>query len=163
MTRLLTGGLAAVIAGALCVAPTAHAGGTPAWNGPYAVTFHVDQKTGTSIAAGQYEAAYTKNYVFITDCSSGSCEATIVDGPPSKNLVVPQPMSFTWEGTQWGQSSRWQWDCLRPDGTVEWNPARSIVNYVPQSDGSLSGVFRTTITRGECEGSVDIPVSAIPA
>lgn len=167
MTRHLTGGIlgmaAVAMAGSLCLAPAAQAGGVPAWNGPYAVTFHVDQKSGTSIAASQPEAAYTRTYVFATDCSSGDCVATIVDGPPSKNLVVPQPMSFTWDGTQWEQTNTWKWDCLRPDGAIEWNPADSIVNYVPQADGSLSGVFRTDITRGECQGSVQIPVSAVPA
>jgi hypothetical protein len=163
MNRYVIGVGTAVLAASMYSAPPAQAGGTPAWNGAYAVTFHVDRKVGTSVAASQPENAYTKTYTFASDCSSGECVATIVGGPPSKNLVVPQPMSFAWAGSQWKQVSTWKWDCLLPDGTVEWNPAQSTVNYIPQSDGTLVGNFRTDIARGACAGTVDIPVTAVPA
>lgn len=56
-------GIAAAAVGAsVGLAPAAQAGGVPAWNGPYAVS------------------AYTGTYTFLTDCSSGDCVATIIDG-----------------------------------------------------------------------------------
>lgn len=145
------------------MAPAAAARDAPAWNGPYEVTFHADQKNGTSVAAHQPEKTYTSRYVFNTDCPADGCVAKIVDGPRSKNMGMDQPMEFSWNGNQWEQSSDWKWDCRRADGSVAWSPARSDVNYMPKPDGSLSGIFHTQILSGECRGSIDIPVSAAPA
>jgi hypothetical protein len=53
-------------------------------------------------------------------------------------------------------------DCLLPDGTVEYDPAKSVVAFTPQANGALSGVFHTDISSGACQGNVDMPVSAVP-
>ena len=82
---------AASLIGAVSVAPPAMAGGVPTWNGAYAVTFNVDQKTGTSVAATQRQSAYTEVYQVASSCASGECVATIVDGPAPSNPTVPEP------------------------------------------------------------------------
>ena len=53
---------AAVLVIAAAAAPPAHADPAPQWNGWYRVTFHVDQKSGSSMAAGQPEEPYTVSY-----------------------------------------------------------------------------------------------------
>jgi hypothetical protein len=153
-------GLAVVVATALTVAPAAAADDTAQWDGMYKVTFHTDQKTGTSIAATQQETPYTAAYTFKTDCSSGKCIASVVDGPTPKDNVA-QSVTFDWTGAQWTRSQSWNWDCQHPDGTITYDPAYSLTNYVPQPDGSLAGTFQTTISTGDCQGTVSIPVSAV--
>lgn len=165
MFRYLWGALsvmvAALLGGALWVAPPATAGGAPTWTGAWAVTFQVDQKTGTSVAARQSEAAYTNVYTFASTCATDPCTATIVDGPPPSNSTVPQPITFSWNGSAWELVNKWQWNCLLPDGTIEWDPANAAVTYTPQADGSFKGEWTTTITSGTCQGTVYIPTKAV--
>ncbi|HOB47834.1 MAG TPA: hypothetical protein PKK01_00760 [Mycobacterium sp.] len=149
-------------AASLLTAPYASADPAPQWDGWYEVTFHTDQKTGTSAAASQREEAYTAWYKFATDCSSGTCTASVVDGPTPKDNV-PKTTSFTWNGTQWTRSESWRWDCLLPDRTITYDTASSVTNYSPQSDGSLKGTFGTNIGDGDCQGTVYIPLTAVPA
>ena len=146
-----------------CAAPT-YAAPTPGLlNGRYAVTRFVDQKTGTSIAASQEETASTDVYAFVTSCAASTCIATIVDGPAAKNPTIPQPPRYTWDGTKWVEIFNWQWDCLRPDGAIEWDRARSEAVYSVQPDGSLMGQSHTDIFNGICQGTVDLPVKGVPA
>jgi hypothetical protein len=153
---------AILMGGSLVVAPIAQADETPYWGGRYKVTFHTDQKSGTSIAATQSEAPYTVGYMFTTDCTSGECVASALDGPTPKDNVSPST-KFDWTGSRWSRSSSWNWDCQLPDGTITFDPANSVTNYVPQSDGSLAGTFQTTISSGACQGTVSIPLTAVPA
>jgi hypothetical protein len=156
--------LAAVpLAAALCGAPTAAAVPVPSWNGPYQISFFDVAKQGTSMAAIQSEKQHTETYVFSTSCSNGPCVATIVGGPPPTNPTVPQPVQYTWDGTAWTQTNDFRWDCLWADGTIEWNPARAVVRYTPQADGSLNGTWHTDILSGTCEGTVDMQMRAVPA
>lgn len=134
----------------------------PSLNGWYTITFHTDQKTGTSMAAGQPETPYTASYQFTSSCSSGTCEATSVDGPAAKDNVTPK-VSLQWTGTQWEKTRDWRWDCLTADRTVIYEPAHSVTSYVPQPDGTLTGSIATTIDAGPCKGTVAIPVTARPA
>ena len=132
----------------------------PSWNGEYAITFIVGPKSGTSIAAGQPEGQYTDTYAFRSNCTSGKCTATIISGPPPKNPTVPQTAQFTWDGSSWTQGSDFQWDCMMPDGTIQWNPARADVRYTPQPDGTLSGTMHTEILSGACQGTVEMNMTA---
>lgn len=142
-------------------APTAHGDPAPNWNGWYRITFHTDQKSGTSMAARQPEEAYTVSYRFATDCSSGACQAAALNGPGSKDNVE-RSVTFDWTGTQWSHSNTWRWDCLLPDGTITFEPARSVTTYSPQPDGTLTGTFATNIGSGACQGTVYIPMTAVP-
>ena len=146
---------------AAVAAPSADAD-DPSWNGWYKITFHTDQKTGTSMAAEQQETPYTASYQFTTDCSSGTCEAKSVDGPAPKDNVS-STVSLQWTGTQWEKTRDWRWDCLTPDRTIIYEPAHSVTTYVPQPDGTLTGAIATTIDSGPCKGTVSIPVTARPA
>ena len=152
---------AAALATAAVVTPVAHADPAPNWNGWYRVTFHTDQKSGTSMAAGQSEEPYNVSYRFGTDCSTGTCQAAVLDGPGAKDNVV-QSVNFDWTGTQWSHTNSWRWDCLLPDGTITFDPARSVTTYSPQSDGTLTGTFATNIGSGACQGTVYIPLTAVP-
>ncbi|OYN77973.1 hypothetical protein [Mycolicibacterium sphagni] len=151
-----------VSAAALVIAvPVAHAD-EPFWGGWYKITFHTDQKSGTSIAATQQETPYTASYKITTDCSSGTCIASALDGPTPKDNVA-QSTTFAWTGSQWSRSNSWRWDCTLPDGTITYDPANSVTAYTPQPDGSLAGTFQTTIDSGACQGTVVIPVTAVPS
>jgi hypothetical protein len=150
---------AASLAIAVLLPPTASAD-APSWNGEYAITFIVGPKSGTSIAAGDPEGQYTDTYGFRSSCTSGKCIATIISGPPPRNPTVPQPVQFTWDGSSWTQVSDFQWDCMMPDGTIQWNPARADVRYMPQLDGSLSGTMHTEILSGACQGTVEMHMTA---
>jgi hypothetical protein len=155
----LVGGCAATVVLALALSPAAFA--DPAsWNGEYAITFIVGPKGGTSIAAGQSEVQYTDTYGFQSSCAEGKCTATIISGPPPRNPTVPQPVQFTWDGSSWTQISEFQWDCMMPDETIEWNPARADVHYTPQPDGTLSGTMHTEIMSGACQGTVEMHMTA---
>jgi hypothetical protein len=147
---------------ALSLPPTAPAA-APSWNGEYAITFIVGPKSGTSQAAGQPEDQYTDTYGFSSSCTNGKCIAKIISGPAPRNPTVPQPVQFTWDGSSWIQLSDFQWDCVMPDGTVEWNPARANVRYTPQPDGSLSGTMHTEILSGACQGTVEMNMTAVRA
>jgi len=142
-------------------APVAHADPAPQWNGWYRITFHVDQKTGSSMAARQPEEPYTVSYQFATDCSSGTCQAAVIGGTGAKDNVE-KSVKFDWTGSQWSHTSGWRWDCLLPDGTITFDPARSVTTYSPQPDGTLVGSFATNIGSGACQGTVYIPMTAVP-
>ena len=120
----LVGVCAASLVIALSLPPTA-AADTPSWNGVYTITFLVGPKSGTSLAAGDPEEQHTDTYGFRSSCTSGKCTATIISGPPPSNPTVPQPVQFTWDGSSWTQVSDFQWDCMMPDTTIQWSPARS--------------------------------------
>lgn len=152
----------ALTAAALATSGVAHADPAPAWNGWYQITFHTDEKSGTSVAAGQREEAYTAWYKFATDCSSGTCVASVADGPTPKSNT-DESTRFTWDGSAWTRSSTWRWDCLLPDRTITFDQASSVTTYTPQPDGSLTGTFSTNIGGGACAGTVYIPVTAEPA
>jgi hypothetical protein len=155
----LVGVCAGSLAMAMSLAPAASAD-TATWNGEYAITFIVGPKAGTSVAAGQAESQYTDTYGFSSSCTGGTCTATIISGPPPRNPTVPQPVRFTWDGSSWTQATDFQWDCMMPDTTIEWNPAHSVVRYTPQPDGTLSGTMHTDISSGACQGTLEINMTA---
>jgi hypothetical protein len=150
---------AAPFAIALSLPQTASAD-TPSWNGEYEITFMVGPKSGTSMAVGDPEGQHTDTYGFRSSCTTGKCIATIISGPAPSNPTVPQPVQFTWDGSSWTQVSDFQWDCMMPDTTVQWSPARADVRYTPQPDGSLSGTMHTDIMSGPCQGTLDIYMTA---
>ena len=157
--RSLVGLCAASLAIAASLPPTASAD-NPSWNGQYAITFMVGPKGGTSVAASQPETQHTETYGFRSSCSSGKCIATIISGPPPTNPTVPQPVQFTWDGSSWMQVSDFQWDCMMPDTSIQWSPARGETRYTPQPNGSLSGTMHTEILSGPCQGTLDINMTA---
>ena len=146
---------------ALCL-PAAASADEPSWNGEYAITFMVGPKSGTSMAAGDPESQHTDTYGVRSSCADGTCTATIVSGPPPSNPTVPQPIRFTWNGSSWAQTSDFQWDCMMPDTTIEWNPAHAEVHYTPQGDGSLAGTMHTDIASGACQGTIEMNMTAEP-
>jgi hypothetical protein len=151
------------LTGSLCLLPKAFADQVPQWNGHYVLTLSANAKIGTSIAASQPEYAHRANHSISSSCSAGVCVATVNDPPPPKNEFMPQSIEFTWNGSQWVREMSWKWDCLLPDGTIEYDPAKSIAVYTPGPNGVLTGVFHTDISSGACKGNVDMPVSAAPA
>jgi hypothetical protein len=155
----LVGLCAASFAIALPLAATASAD-PPSWNGTYAITFMVGPKAGTSMAVGDPEGQHTETYGLRSSCAGGKCTATIISGPPPSNPTVPQPVQFTWDGSSWTQVSDFQWDCMMPDTSIEWNPAHAVVRYTPQPDGSLSGLMHTEILSGACQGTIDMDMRA---
>jgi len=155
----LVGLCATSLAIALSLPHTASAN-PPSWNGEYAITFMVGPKSGTSMAVGDAEVQHTDTYGFRSSCSSGKCIATIISGPAPSNPTVPQPVQFTWDGSSWKQVSDFQWDCMMPNTTIEWDPARADVRYTPQPDGTLSGTMHTEILSGACQGTVDMNMTA---
>lgn len=134
------------------------------WNGRYAIVTYASEKMGSSIAAAQAEPDFGANYVLSTDCSTGLCVATVVDGPAPSNPTIPRPVRYTWDGSRWQYAYNWQWECFRGDGVAsEYAPARSRVFYAPDVDGSLFGTWHTEILAGTCRGTVVMPVAARPA
>ncbi|CAM4092144.1 hypothetical protein MB901379_03019 [Mycobacterium basiliense] len=146
----------------LCVAPVAYAGEVAAWNGDYILTLAANAKTGTSVAASQPEFAHRTSVSISSTCSAGVCVATVNNPPPPKNDSMPRSIEFTWNGSQWVREMTWKWDCLLPDGTIEYDPAKSLSVYTPGQYGILTGVFHTDIYSGTCKGNVDMPLSAKP-
>ncbi|MGV0717477.1 hypothetical protein ABQE93_18945 [Mycolicibacterium sp. XJ662] len=133
------------------------------WNGRYQIITFASDKIGTSVAASQAEPDFSAEYVLSTDCSSGLCVATVVDGPAPSNPTIPQPVRYTWDGSRWHYSYNWQWECFRGDGLPrQYAPAQSRVFYAPDIDGSLFGTWRTNILSGACRGTVTMPVAARP-
>lgn len=114
------------------------------------------------MAAKQAEAPYTAWYKFATDCSAGTCVASVVDGPVPKDNAA-QSTKFDWTGSQWSRTNTWRWDCAIGDGTITYDPASSVTTYAPQADGSLTGTFATNIGSGACQGTVYVPLVAVPA
>jgi hypothetical protein len=147
----------------LFLAPAAMAIEDATWNGHYILTMSADEKTGTSMAANQPEPSHVMSRTFSSSCSSGICVATITDAPPPKNEYIQRPIEYTWNGSKWVREISWKWDCLLPDGTIEYDPAESITTFTPGPNGILTGVFHTDIDLGACQGNVDMPVSAKPA
>lgn len=164
MSRLAktTVAAAAALVVPLCVAPMAHAGEVASWNGEYILVLGANAKSGTSVAAGQPEFAHRSSVSLTSSCTAGVCVATIENPPPPKHESMPRTIEFTWNGSQWVREMTWKWDCLLPDGTVEYDPAKSITVYTPGQYGILTGVFHTDIASGTCQGNVDMPVSAKP-
>ena len=153
---------AASLGGSLALAPAANAGEIASWNGQYILTLSANAKSGTSIAASTPERAQRASYAFSSSCSAEVCVATVNDPPPPKNETMPRTIEFAWNGSQWVREMTWKWDCLLPDGTIEYDPAKSITVYTPGQYGILTGVFHTDISSGACKGNVDMPVSAKP-
>ncbi|ODQ89039.1 hypothetical protein BHQ18_17490 [Mycolicibacterium flavescens] len=124
---------------------------------------YASDKMGTSIAAAQAEPDFSAQYTLATDCSTGLCVATVVEGPAPTNPTIPQPVRYTWDGARWQYAYNWQWECFRGDGVPsEYAPARSRVFYAPDIDGTLFGTWRTEILAGACRGTVVMPVGARP-
>lgn len=167
MPRLRSTALAALLAASLGaslgLAAAAHAGDTATWNGNYILTLSANAKTGTSIAASQPEPAKQISVSMSSTCATGVCIATVNNPPPPKNDSMPTSIEFVWNGAQWVRKIEWKWDCLLPDGTVEYDPAKSTSVYTPGPNGSFTGLFHTDIFSGACEGNVDMPLSAKPA
>lgn len=160
--RGMTLSVAASLGASLCLTPIAHASEVASWNGPYLMVLSTNAKSGTSIAAGQNEPAHRTNVSLSSSCNAGVCVATVNNPAPPKNESMPSAIEFTWNGAQWVREMTWKWDCLLPDGTIEYAPAKSITVYTPGQYGILTGVFHTDIASGACQGNVDIPVSAKP-
>ena len=103
--------------------PVAGAAGQ-VWNGKYLLLRYASGKTGTSLAARQPEPDFSDIYTFVTDCSRGTCVATVVDGPRPENPTLPLPPRYTWNGSTWVHIYEWQWDCFMGDGVPKvWSPA----------------------------------------
>ena len=152
-----------VVAACLFAAVDAEAAG-PQWNGRYTLVTYASQKNGSSMAKLQPESDFSAQFTLATDCSSGLCVATVVDGPAPSNPTIPQPTRYTWDGSKWVLSYNWQWECARGDGVPsEYAPAQSKVFYAPTQGGSLVGTWRTDILSGTCRGFVVMPVAAYPA
>lgn len=145
------------------VPPTSQAAGQQ-WSGRYTMVTYASQKAGNSVAARQPEHDFSGEYLLATNCSSGKCVATVVNGPRSTNPTVPQPLRYTWDGSQWQFMYDWQWECFRGDSVASvFSAARSWVFYQPQPDGSMQGTWHTDIFDGTCRGNVIMPVAAYPA
>ncbi|ODQ84538.1 hypothetical protein [Mycobacterium holsaticum] len=156
--------VAATSAVAACISAMPSASAADAqWNGRYQIVTFASNKIGTSVAASQSEPDFGAQYLLSTDCSSGLCVATVVDGPAPSNPSIPQPIRYTWDGARWHYSYNWQWECFRGEGLPkQYAPAQSRVFYAPDIDGSLFGTWRTDILSGPCRGFVSMPVAAYP-
>ena len=155
--------VAALVGAGVCAMPVAGAAGQ-VWNGMYTLLRYAGEKTGTSLAARQSEPDFSNIYTFVTDCSTGTCIATVIDGPKPANPTLPLPPRYTWNGSTWVHIYEWQWDCYMGEGNPKvWAPARSVAYYTPQRDGTLRGSWRTDIYGGPCDGTVVMDVAAFPA
>ena len=135
----------------------------PSWSGDYSVERFAATKTGTSLAASQWEPDFADVYTFETTCTDGTCVATVVGGPAPANPTLPQPARYTWDGASWVHHYDWEWDCWMGEGIPKvWAPAHSEAYYTPQPDGTLVGSWRTDIASGPCAGSVIMDVAAYP-
>ncbi|MDS1114164.1 hypothetical protein RD149_10310 [Gordonia westfalica] len=162
-------GITSIVAAVVAVglAPAVSAGpanaAEPAWNGVYSLKRFAASKTGTSLAARQAEPDFSDDYTFRSSCDGGTCVATVVDGPKPANPTLPQPPRYTWEDGSWVHRYDWEWDCWQGAGVPKvWRPAKSVAYYTPEGDGTLKGVWRTTIDGGPCDGTVDMNVAAYP-
>jgi opacity protein-like surface antigen len=152
-----------ITAACISAAATAEAANAE-WNGRFQIVTFASDKMGSSVAAAQSEPDFSAQYVLATDCSSGLCVATVVEGPAPSNPTIPQPVRYTWDGSRWQYAYNWQWECFRGAGVPsEYAPARSRVFYAPDIDGSLYGTWHTDILAGACRGNVVMPVAAYPA
>ncbi|WP_134429733.1 Rv2253 family sensor-like surface protein [Mycobacterium ulcerans] len=163
--RLQVLGVLGGIAAAMFAPPStpAHVA-MPMWNGKYSLMRYAEQKAGTSMAASQMEPTFSADYVFVTACSAEQCVATATNGPTPKNPTLPQPSRYFWDGAKWVERFDFQWDCYMGEGAAKvWASARSWAYYAPQPDGSLRGTWHTDIVGGPCQGTVQMPVAALPA
>lgn len=64
------------------------------WSGDYSLKRFAATKTGTSLAASQWEPDFSDTYTFETDCSSGVCIATVVGGSGSRQSDVAAACSI---------------------------------------------------------------------
>ena len=151
------------VAGLLVAGTPPAVAAQPDWSGDYSLKRFAASKTGTSLAARQGEPDFSDTYIFVTNCSAGPCVATVVGGPKPANPTLPQPASYTWDGTSWVHPYDWQWDCYQGEGVPKvWAPAHSEAFYTPQADGTLTGSWHTDIASGPCEGTVIMQVAAYP-
>ncbi len=137
--------------------------GQPNWTGQYELERFAATKTGTSLAASQWEPDFSDVYTFATDCIDDTCVAEVVAGPKPANETLPQPAQYNWDGTSWVHEYDWFWDCYMGPGVEKpMNPASSRAVYTPQPDGTLTGDWDTTIFEGACAGTVHMDVAAYP-
>lgn len=164
--RLAALGAAAVAATALALpvgAGTAAAAGNPSWNGTYRVELFTASKTGTSRAARQAEPDQSAIKTYASRCAAGGCTARVTSSNPPSKANVPSPSTYRWNGRAWVRTFHWNWDCYRgPNRPVQWSPAFSRAEFTPQPDGTLRGVFDTTISSGYCKGTVRMRQLATP-
>ncbi|WP_018178726.1 hypothetical protein [Jongsikchunia kroppenstedtii] len=133
------------------------------WNGDYRLTRYAASKTGTSLAARQHEPDFSDVYTFQTSCTTGTCIATVVAGPPAANQTIPRPPKYHWDGHSWVEHFDWQWDCYMGAGVPKvYAPAHSDAYYTPQPDGTMRGVWTTVIDSGPCQGDVTMNIMAAP-
>ncbi len=147
---------------ALSFAPAASAGTGSALDGHYLLTFAANQKTGTSAAARQPEAAQWAKYSFTSSCATNVCVAKVNDAPASPSQYAQQTGAYSWNGSQWVEQTTTKYACPLAGGLVEYDPARSITALTPGQNGALTGVFHTDIVSGACKGSVEMPLTAAP-
>ncbi|WP_068270249.1 hypothetical protein [Aldersonia kunmingensis] len=153
----------ALIAGWLAAMAIPAGAADPSWSGQYSLKRFAASKTGTSLAARQPEPDFSDVYTFETTCTNGTCVATVTDGPTPANPTLPLPPRYTWDGASWVHTYDWEWDCWQGEGVPKvWAPAHSVAVYTPQSDGTLTGTWRTVIDSGACEGDVIMNVAAYP-
>lgn len=150
---------AAVLAGVLLAAPLgtpeSAAAGSPSWNGTYDVQLFAATKTGTSRAARQAEPNQSAVKTYSSRCTLFGCTATVTSSNPPSKSNVPSPAIYNWNGRAWVRTFNWNWDCYRgPNQPIEWAKASSRNVFTPQPNGTLTGVFETTIHSGYCKGTV---------
>ncbi len=155
--------VAALLGSSVIVTAMPAGAATQTWDGDYSVKRFAASKTGTSLAASQWEPDFSDIYTFETDCSAEPCVATVIAGPAPANPTLPQPAQYTWDGTSWVHPYDWEWDCYQGEGVPKvMAPAHSLAYYTPQPDGTLVGSWRTDIYGGPCDGSVIMDVAAYP-
>jgi hypothetical protein len=156
--------VAATVVGLFSYTAPAAQAAPKAWAGRYVMVTYASQKGGTSMAVRQRESDFSAAFEITTNCSAGTCVATVT-GPASSNPTVPNPQRFTWDGQQWKSVYEWVWQCSLGDDSAQsqWSPAQSWTFYTPQPDGSLQGMWHTDIASGACRGSVVMPIAAVPA
>jgi hypothetical protein len=153
---------AGAVSCALSLAPAAFAGAGSALDGHYMLTFAANQKTGTSAAARQPEAAQWAKYSFTSSCSTNVCVAKVNDAPAPVNQYAQQTGAYSWTGSQWVEQTTAKYACPLVGGLVEYDPARSITALTPGANGALTGVFHTDVVSGACKGSIEMPLTATP-
>ena len=111
--RMWSALLAATFTTVVCLSAAAIADAAGAeWNGRYHIVTFASDKMGTSLAAAQREPDFSASYVLSSDCTSGLCVATVVEGPAPSNPTIPQPVRYTWDGSRWQYAYNWQWRVL---------------------------------------------------
>ena len=126
----------------------AHADPAPGWNGWFRITFHTDQKAGTSIAAHRPRSPAASG----TSSRRTARRAVHVRRPWSPDRIRRTTSRSRRSSTGTGRSGHTpaagDGTALLPDGTITYDPASSVITYSPQPDGSLTGTFATNIGSG---------------